>query len=268
MFPTADSVSLRFNPFGGSRHESAQIVNAHWQTGNPAEAPVHGGLQRVDLLDQAACNRVVDSVLALRDHWLPRVPLVPFFTLGAASYIDAIGERTHYEALARTYNPILHRHFDWLLERVREAIAGTEGMETVWLEGSALPGFHIYLANNLFSLPVASVHCDRQYQLVDWSAVENPDFTSPLSFTLPIQLPRSGGGLNTWNVREDEIEAVKKSAAKVPRVFEPYRVGELVMHSGNLLHQIAPSREMEEDDRRITLQGHGIRAGKRLFLYW
>jgi hypothetical protein len=42
----------------------------------------------------------------------------------------------------------------------------------------------------------------------------------------------------------------------------------VVMHSGNLLHQAALGRVMAEDERRITLQGHGIRSGNRMYLYW
>jgi hypothetical protein len=117
-------------------------------------------------------------------------------------------------------------------------------------------------------MPVAPSHYDRQYTRVDWSEVPDPDFSSPLSFALPIQLPKTGGRLNVWDISEEEFEQVKQAGSKPGRTFHPYHAGELVMHSGNLLHQIAASRDMEPEDRRITLQGHGVRSGNKMYLYW
>jgi hypothetical protein len=59
-----------------------------------------------------------------------------------------------------------------------------------------------------------------------------------------------------------------ESVNGVSPVRHPYRVGELVMHSGHMLHQAAPAPIIHPDERRITLQGHGIRAGGRMYLYW
>ena len=45
----------------------------------------------------------------------------------------------------------------------------------------------------------------------------------------------------------------------------------LVLHSGHLVHQIAPTRGLEAGnpaDTRATLQGHAIRCGDTWSVYW
>ena len=58
----------------------------------------------------------------------------------------------------------------------------------------ALPGFHIFDYHAIPTADVASIHFDLQYQLIDWSDDgPAPDFTQPISFTLPARLPAGGG---------------------------------------------------------------------------
>lgn len=228
----------------------------------------HASLERAFVLDPSECARAVADVLALRHLWIQRVNVAPFFTLGAASYLDADPNPEPYRELLKGYNPLLRLQFGWLLDRVSRAISESMGLETQWLESAALPGFHIYLADEIFFKSVAEIHFDRQYELVDWSSVSNPDFSTPLSFTMPIDLPKTGGGLNTWPVEEDELRRMQAAGVDPPMTFQPYALGELVMHSGNLLHQASLGRVMAEDERRITLQGHGVRSGNRMYLYW
>ena len=232
----------------------------------PLEA--HTSLERALVLDRVECAKAVVDVLALRDCWIQRVAVAPFFTLGAASYLDADPKPGSYRSLLKVFNPLLKQRFGWMLDRVSRAISESMGLETVWLEGAAVPGFHIYLSNEIFFESVAEIHFDRQYEQVDWSSVSNPDFSTPLSFTMPIDLPKAGGGLNTWPVEEIELKRMQAAGIDPPMTFQPYALGELVMHSGNLLHQAALGRVMAEDERRITLQGHGIRSGNRMYLYW
>ena len=225
-------------------------------------------LERARVLDRSECARALAGVLELRHLWIQRVNVAPFFTLGAASYLDADPSPEPYRELVQGYNPLLRMEFGWLLDRASRAIADSMGLQTEWLEGAALPGFHIYLSDEIFFKSVAEIHFDRQYEHVDWSNVPSPDFSSPLSFTLPIDLPETGGGLNTWPVEEEELKRMNAAGIEPPMTFQHYELGELVMHSGNLLHQASLGRVMGKDERRITLQGHGIRSGNRMYLYW
>jgi hypothetical protein len=48
----------------------------------------------------------------------------PFFTLGAASYLDARkGQFAHYQSLARQGNPELAATFGWVHEKLRRAVS-------------------------------------------------------------------------------------------------------------------------------------------------
>lgn len=50
--------------------------------------------------------------------------------------------------------------------------------------------------------------------------------------------------------------------------YVPYESGEMVIHSGHTLHQVAPSPRVDPDDERLTLQGHGVWRDRRRLLYW
>lgn len=237
-----------------------------------------GVIEDRELLTEAECETVAEEVFALRELWVHRNPEGPFYTLGAASYLDAAGEQGNapYYAKAARYNPVLLEHFGWLYERLGEALAQALSAPVEYDTRSARPGFHVFLAAKVFERPVASIHVDKQYELVDWSGADEPDFGHPLSFTVGIVLPRSGTGLNYWDLPYEALEGmtraqVEEYARTQPCRSRPYRLGHLVMHSGHMVHQIAPSAHLEPDDprdARITLQGHGIRCGGTWRIYW
>jgi hypothetical protein len=201
-----------------------------------------------------------------------------FFTLGAASYLD-VSACTSANYIARTgeNNPILRANFDWLYRLVRRALERILKEETYFDPELALPGFHIWKPPAIFVKRNASVHFDLQYRHLSWSSRDRADFSRVFSFTLPIQMPRAGGGLNTWDITHEEYLAM--SAAKTvtsvdeltqwnPMRFYPYSAGRLVLQFGTKLHQIAPVDRVEASDARITLQGHGVRCDKKWLLYW
>lgn len=78
-----------------------------------------------------------------------------------------------------------------------------------------------------------------------------------------IALPSGGGGLLVWNI--DRAEILDRPVNELRQLFEvrepsyeAYRIGEMVVHSGLFVHQIAPMRDLQPDDERITFQGHSI----------
>ncbi len=230
-------------------------------------------MAELEVLDPHECTRALHAVDALRERWTRRNPAFPFFTLGAASYLDAAASRAGYQESARRDNPILATHFDWLLERVRTTLEDVLGAPVAWQPHAALPGFHIYLAHKIFELPIASIHCDSQYELIDWTGCGAPDFGHVASFTLALALPRHGGGLNVFGLHRDDIRsldhaAVAERVRRAPMTYHPYRIGSMVLHSGHVMHQAAPGRDIQPDERRITLQGHCLRAGERWYAYW
>ena len=232
----------------------------------------------VELLSEPECEAVRDAVFELRELWEHRNPAGPFYTLGAASYLDAVGPQGNapYYSKAERYNPVLIERFGWLYERLGNALGQALGGPVAFEERCGRPGFHVFLAAKVFEQPVASIHVDKQYELVDWTGAGEPDFEHPLSFTASVVLPRSGSGLNFWDTPYEEIRdmtraQIEELARRRPHDNVKYRLGHLVMHSGHMVHQIAPSPHLDPDDlrdARITLQGHGIRCGGTWRIYW
>jgi len=214
-------------------------------------------------LDAPACDAVLRQVHAMRPCWHRRMAEAPFFTLGTAAYLDAVSDGHDYAARAAVSNAMLSAGFPTLLARLRDRLAGLLDAPVAYATHLALPGFHIFLSDPLFLNPVASVHVDLQYQLLPWPGDAAPDFAHPLSFTLPLALPRSGGGLNHTATPRPRPH----STAQLD-LYQPYQAGHLYLHSGHLLHQIAPLRAIAPDDQRITLQGHAVRQGGVWQLYW
>lgn len=228
--------------------------------------------KNIPVLTNEECDRVRETIMLLRPSWRSRDPWVPFYTLGAASYLDAVGKAPSYKRLVNEYNPLLKEHFSWLYERVTGLLGEHLGAPATCAENLAVPGFHIFIESNIFELSVASIHCDSQYRLHDWSG-KDADLGNPVSFTLSIALPKNGGGLNTWDVSYDEILARASEKLEDPTcgrelVYHAYRRGHMAVHSGHMLHQIAPGKDLQPEDERITLQGHAILADGIWQLYW
>ena len=137
----------------------------------------------------------------------------------------------------------------------------------------ALPGFHVFLNAPLFRDAPASMHYDLQYELLDWTPIGEPDTSTQLSLTLSLALPSGGGGLLVWNINRLEIAKMtppqRRAHSAENRVadYKPYTVGHLAVHSGHQLHQIAPAREAEPEDMRVTMQAHALRVGSRWVVY-
>ena len=228
---------------------------------------------RLRLLSREECATVRAELFALREHWHSRDPQLPFFTLGAASYLDAAHDYATYFAIAQRCNPLLSDRLGWLYEKLSGELGHQLNARVGFAPGLALPGFHVYLAHPMFERPIASIHCDTQYQPHDWSAFAHADFQHPMSFTLAIALPQCGGGLNTWDMDYAEYAALTPSRlaqrlAQRKQRYCAYSAGELVLHSGHVVHQAAPVVEVRDGDERITLQGHALNCDGRWLLYW
>ena len=229
-------------------------------------------MERMPLLGAADSLALAERVMGLKDWWIQRHPEGPFYTLGMASYMDATSAEAHarYLAYAERLNPVIREAFGPLLQQVCDALAGRLGEPVQLAEHQALPGFHIFLAHQAFAQPVARIHCDLQHQLLDWGGTVPED---NLSFTLPVDLPATGGGMDVWPIEQADWLALapperKARLAETPSAPVPYDTGTLVLHSGRMLHRIAATPGIREGDRRITLQGHGARIDGHWHLYW
>jgi hypothetical protein len=236
-----------------------------------------GLVDRIPVLTPEEAQRAVEDVHASRAHWTVRNAgtEVEFHTLGAASYLDAAGRQfDRYQASARRSNPVLTERFGWLHERLRAALASAMATPVRFDDRLARPGFHIYLYDAARPAQQASVHFDLQYELIDWARFGTPDDDAPLSLTLALALPRSGGGLLVWNLNRGELvrmdEATRTAHMRVNRqaTLHAYTVGAVALHSGHQLHQIAPTPDPQPGDERITMQAHARRVDGEWILYW
>ena len=57
-------------------------------------------MTEIPLLSAAECAAARETVFALSERWIARHALVPFFTLGAASYLDAGRRAPSYQERA------------------------------------------------------------------------------------------------------------------------------------------------------------------------
>jgi hypothetical protein len=75
----------------------------------------------IPVLSSAECERVRQAIHALRTSWIVRGNAnYPFYTVGAASYIDAVSPTPppRYSEILVETNPVLREHFHWLYARL------------------------------------------------------------------------------------------------------------------------------------------------------
>lgn len=232
-------------------------------------------IAELDLLKETECSEIRTLVHDLRHSWIQRYQTYPFYTLATASYLDAAWPHAfqYYCQKAETTNQFLSPPLESIHSRIESVLEAHLGAPVRRHEQYALPGFHIFLAHDIFRQSVASIHCDLQHQLLDWGPPEYVDWEHPLSFTISISLPKSGAGLNIWNVHHDELTGLSKFEREAlfqtrEKQFVRYRTGGMVLHSGLSVHQIAPMPDAQPGEERITLQGHAILAQGIWQVYW
>ena len=226
----------------------------------------------LDLLTEEECLATRSLVHDLKEFWIQRNPDLPFYTLGAASPYDIPKNRQGYYLKAQYYNSILYNHFAWLYECIANTLKNYLKTPVCYPKQLALPGFHIFLAHKTFEHPMGAIHCDKSY-MFHWQLSENIDFNNPISFTLPVCLPKHGGGMYTWDLHYQEVKVhnhsqIEEIAATRKKSFHPYKAGKLFLHSGLLVHQIAPIKSLQAEDERITLQGHALLCQDCWQLHW
>ena len=257
------------------------------------------------VLNQDAIDNTIQRIDLMKDWWIPRGIYcgeggftaneenpVDFYTLGVATYIDGISNLQYYYDYIKDQNPVFNDYFGFLYEHVVHALWNTIGKCQI-ADFLATPGFHIFgtkpneqpkMATKMYmEQPSATIHVDLQHEQHDflWNHFADVDLTNTLSFTLPLQVPTNGGGLNTWeeeSMKQYEIDNKYTKHMKEldyskwgdygePTVV-PYTAGEMFYFIGSLVHQIAPAYNADFNDRRISLQGHGVKCDGVWQLYF
>lgn len=227
-------------------------------------------LSQHELMGAAECAAVADQVRRLNSHWTPR-STGGFYSLGAASYLDAVTDHARYLAAAQATNALLLASFAGLYDRVTAFLRELLDEEVALDRERAVPGFHVFVLTGRDrgnDNPARRAHFDLQWRLAYPGA--QPDGT--LSFTLVIATPSGGAGMALWPLRWEQAsrssrDAWERTLEESPQVV-PYAPGRLVLHDGLVLHAIGSAQAARASGYRITLQGHGVRMGGRWRLYW
>jgi hypothetical protein len=256
----------------------------------------------LDVLDQGLIDATLERIDLLHDWWIPRGIYcantgfspslenpVDFYTLGPATYIDCMVNPMTYYAMSKNTNPLLKEYFGWLYDHIVYHLYREIG--PCRLNGTlAYPGFHIFgckpgeepkqATKEYMERPSATIHVDLQQEkhLSYWGKYKDVDLENCLSFTLCLQVPKTGAGLNTWDdesvkcyeMNDDYAKGIKSleyGAYGKPTVV-PYVPGKMFYFIGPLQHQIAPGYNLTLNDRRITLQGHGVKCDGVWELYF
>jgi len=230
----------------------------------------------VPVLSVREAATVAGEVSRLRGRWIQRSE--GFATVGVAAYLDIMHSRdpeaTYYGRIPAC-NAMLQSSFGDLLERVREALAATLGRPARFEPSVALPGFHFFEDCGICTTDRPSQHFDLQHRSMRWPF--GPVTDEVISFTLALQLPAQGGGLDVWDLVEDDLARLAR-LGRNPKMDQlgrvkpfkrhPYPPGTMAVQLRPLMHRIAAVPERLPGDRRITLQGHGVRDGDAWVLYW
>lgn len=231
-------------------------------------------LEAYDFLSPEECTKVRDKVFELKEHWTNRGGYFeyPFYSLGAASYMDAVEDANAYCKKAIETNLVINQHFSWLLEKISFFLTEKLGKPAFFHPRFALPGFHIFESSDIFEIPVASRHVDLQYKLLDWGDLKF-DEKDCISFTVYARMPSSGGGLYLWNYTFGDLGHLPEPERQDKLADEDYEYrkfeqGQFVIHDGLNFHQIAAMEDVKDGDERVSLQGHAILSDGNYFLYW
>lgn len=248
-----------------------------------------GKFLRVPCFTEGASQVLAERVLSLQEHYTERNKITDeirvngkdldepttFYTLGTSTYLDmkdAHGE--HAEAT----NKLLLENFSDMYEILLPCLSRALNEKVLFRPGLNIPGFHIFDAKDLPKQGVSgggSVH--RDYP--DYSSEFTFKYIRPFSFTVLLQAPSKGAGLNYWDdeALDEEITYFQtfcgmtedmRERVELKSKYLEYNVGELVIHDGKTLHQVANMVKVEEDEQRITIQGHGVLTDDGYVVYF
>jgi hypothetical protein len=244
----------------------------------------------IEVFDKETCEDIVKRIDSLRSEWInlaeysseaDEISYPPLLTLGAASYRDIKRGYNVYLKMKDRENKTLLNNFSDIYQIMIEKITPYIG-ECNLEDSLALPGFHIFgeneKRNKIIKVNLPDdfhelIHRDELYSAhyerlsKKYSHVEDNKI---ISITISIRLPKDGGGLCVWDEEFKEYDYKKDFASEIidNKIYKNYKFGDPIIipyvegsafcFSGKSNHQIAPIGTIYPEDRRITLQAHGM----------
>lgn len=254
-------IRRRLEPFG-------TIVTEQYVTRKALSPAVMPTPPRLVLQDPIAfkaftrkeCERATAQVLALRNSWQPRDESIEIHTLGTRARDDAFDGRANYLQCASRTNPLLEQQFSWLYSQLHSALQQTLGAPVAQKETWATPVFRIVSDTRGAHLPVAPVHCDMEFTVLQPGVVyEKP----AISFSILLSNDDSGAGLTMWELLFEQTvgldtEETARLLDEMPRRTHELESGRGVLYAANRYHQTTPRFRRGGGAERVTLEGHAI----------
>jgi hypothetical protein len=187
-----------------------------------------------------------DNWTHISEHW-PNSFNSPLYFYGSPVY--ACGPR-HWEYYTehRERSATVLKNLR-LLSITMRLLADHYQLPVEQLPDTSLPGFHIF--NGKSKQFTGDYHVDSDY--MNRFPKCGYSFTDFYSFTIPLELPSNGGGLDYRR--------------GLPVYHYPYTVGHAYIWKSNIFHRIADVNMMD-DEYRMTYQGHFILQPDKLLYYW
>jgi hypothetical protein len=215
------------------------------------------------LMEVAEISAAVRDVPAQLRHQCWHSPGVSSMaTIGEPLYRNR--ERfTYYTRCARTENRPLYRHFRLAHERVAAFFEVRYNLPVVYAEELAVPGFHVFSFDGPGEYDGGGWHVDGLHAQVPFFAAHRDEIEGVVNFTVPFEVPDGGSGMDL----EDDIPgSLRRGGGEAVAV--PYLPGVMTFTESEYWHRIGASHCHEPAQRRVTLQGHGVRFRDRWVLYW
>jgi len=243
--------------YGKRVHEAAEF---YISKGTPLPPPFEQFRDVLDMLKEMPGDKLCEYKMGLTSDlqacgffdenvWFRGVADLVIINGEVARVIDyKTGKSSEYATEVPTKNTKLFKHFSHVYKELQDYFEALLGEKVYLNDKLAYPSFHIAAADPFFLTHGGEWHHDFPHKTLGLGDVD------PLTFTVAIELPYGGGGL-------DYLEDGKPEHL-------PYTEGQIVVHDGSIVHRIAPFKECIRGDYRITLQGHLIRHNGFMTMFW
>ena len=205
-------------------------------------------IDTIPLLDHETAQAFANQVKRREDLWIPRGG---FYTIGASAYLDA---PELYPILCQYTNPVLDHLWNNLQYEVMDNLPKRFAPKTTRrVNRTAIMGAHIFtpITNGV----KGHIHTDAPYERINWGG----EITNPFSFTLALEMPAVGGGMDWFTTCQQSSLLDEQGVARSERTKHVrYEAGTLYVHDGLTPPRIANCGDMVAGEHRITLQGHGV----------
>lgn len=246
------------------------------------------------ILSEEECLNEIKKLDSLEDNWIKRtIGSSYYYTFGPFTHLDAVDKDSNtYQEIKDKTNHIMLESFSSLYLKVISSLENIVG-PCIYEEDLSLPSFHIFgkkktekyeikLSKNIGL--ATGIHQDKQCYYHDriWSKYKKVEKENILSFTLPLELQKNGGGMAVWGEDNFDIDSESDYANEMksytnafddphsynlketlgnqkPKIVE-YEIGKMFYFVGDPFHQILFSNNSMNNERRITLQGHAIKC--------